>query len=478
LKGDRFTSAGRQRAQDRARALRAPTAQPPLLVGQDHGPPLRIQAEDVGAAGDRWIEPFLDANRPALKRLDLEVRVAAAERGPCVELVPAARLGAVPLVAPATRRVAAGLLIEPRFGWTSVGAVLAETGFQVEPNVGGGGLVPGSAREVPPWVVAGPTIRRLQALLRRLRRDFSLVQEVRAAPRGTVDWNHYATRSVARAALSEFSCTFPDLRRDPWLVGTVMWTLQRLREALAGSAHQVPARTLLTQIDGLMVELGAGHGRRPDPGALRQRHERLDAESFEALALEAVGWVADERGLGGSRSLDGLAWDLAGSLLWEHWVAAWARAFGRPLGFGVRGPGETERRLAWTTPLQSISRLVPDVVLVRPDRALCLDAKFKPHLLRLAQQGWWQMAETLRDAHRADVHQALAYASLLDAPRVDTVLVYPLPPDADLSHFVASATLAAGGRTVRLHLLGLPMGFLTGVQREEARQHWSRALDL
>jgi hypothetical protein len=45
--------------------------------------------------------------------------------------------GAVPLVGPTTRRVVAGILVEPRFRW---------------PAVSGSALVPGSARDVPPWI--------------------------------------------------------------------------------------------------------------------------------------------------------------------------------------------------------------------------------------------------------------------------------------------------------------------------------------
>jgi hypothetical protein len=34
-------------------------------------------------------------------------------------------------------------------------------------------------------------------------------------------------------------------------------------------------------------------------------------EQWIAEAAQAMGWVAEERGLGGSRVLDGMSWDLA-----------------------------------------------------------------------------------------------------------------------------------------------------------------------
>ncbi|MEZ4234552.1 MAG: hypothetical protein R3B89_35605 [Polyangiaceae bacterium] len=35
-----------------------------------------------------------------------------------------------------------------------------------------------------------------------------------------------------------------------------------------------------------------------------------------------MGWVADERGLGGARVLDGMSWDLPIDEVWEAWVDA------------------------------------------------------------------------------------------------------------------------------------------------------------
>ena len=41
--------------------------------------------------------------------------------------------------------------------------------------------------------------------------------------------------------------------------------------------------------------------------------------------LEAIAWIVDERGLGGGRELDGLAWQLPLDQLWETYVEAFTR---------------------------------------------------------------------------------------------------------------------------------------------------------
>ena len=124
----------RGRARSATRPL-VPAARP-LLSTTDEGDPIRVDARLVQAAGDRWIDPFLAANRLALQRLGLTPDVHS-DDGLHMLLRPSGRIGAVPLVAPASRRVVAGLLVSPRFRWTALGEVLSGIGFSIAPALGG-----------------------------------------------------------------------------------------------------------------------------------------------------------------------------------------------------------------------------------------------------------------------------------------------------------------------------------------------------
>ena len=74
----------------------------------------------------------------------------------------------------------------------------------------------------------------------------------------------------------------------------------------------------------------------------------------------------------------------------------------------------------------------------------------------------------------AALHQALAYASLENVERVDSVLAYPVLGTS--SEQPAIATVAAGRRRVRLLLLGLPFGFRSEDQREATLAEWRKVL--
>jgi 5-methylcytosine-specific restriction endonuclease McrBC regulatory subunit McrC len=98
-----------------------------------------------------------------------------------------------------------------------------------------------------------------------------------------------------------------------------------------------------------------------------------------------------------------------------------------------------------------------------------VDAKYKAHFADLDEFAWMKLADEIRDAHRADVHQVLAYASLYDAEDVTATLVYPLRQAtwealSERGRDHARADLFHGNRRVRLELRGLPFGKSQGTQ--------------
>lgn len=443
----------------------------PLFRLVDHGDPIRIDPAAVGAAGDRWIDGFLQANQTQLRRLDLRTDVET-RSGVRLLVHPGSYIGAVPLVSPATRRVAAGLLVEPRFRWAALGSVLQATGFAVEPRLGQAPLVPGSAREVPPWLLAAPVLNRLEGLLRHLRRGFVERSEVRASPRGRIEWTQWSRRNLANGQWGRLPCSFPDLGDDPQLLSAIRWTLARLEQNLTQQRDSPPARALNERIRVMNHHLGPGPSERPSPW-----NQPQTGSAWLAEALQAMGWIAEERGLGGARSLDGLAWDLEVDQVWEAWVAAFVRDLAPQLGLNWVDVSELQQCLNWQGNLHSMGALIPDAGLRNAGRMIWVDAKYKAHLSLLARYGWRGLNHAVRDAHRADLHQALAYSALSSADQIESILAYPQLGELgdEPRQQVAIATLASGRRRIRLILAGLPFGFRSPSQRDRALSSW-RAL--
>jgi hypothetical protein len=89
---------------------------------------------------------------------------------------------------------------------------------------------------------------------------------------------------------------------------------------------------------------------------------------------------------------------------------------------------------------------------------------------RSGRQGWQRFTEDAREAHRADVHQVLAYAGLYAADEVSATLVYPLRQGtfealARRGRDRSVAHLLHGARRVRLELRGAAFGGQTRAEQ-------------
>ena len=456
--------------------------QKPLYVATDNGrsvvvDPRHFAPPQRGGGWGSYAESFLRINEPALTKLDVRPALSAGDEGLQVRLRPGGRAGAVPLRSAQTAHVKGGLVVRPRFGWAGVGRVLRATGWAAAPELIEMPLVPGSGREVPPWVIAGPVLSRLRELLASMRRGYLEAEEVLQRPRGRVLWNRYRNESLARGRWHQLPCRFPDLTADPKLRRFVRWTLERVRHGLLATGYADPMAQYLAQEAESLLQLVADVT--PLPPSRREldlsfRRERLLGQVL-MRGLQAIAWIYDERGLGGGRELDGLAWQLPLDRAWEAYVEAVIREEVTRTGGQMRVArlGQTLFPLLWTDPIhRSLGHLEPDIVVQRGPEVHIIDAKYKAHLAELDEHGWRHFTEETRERHRADVHQVLAYGALFEAEEVRATLLYPLQQQtyrvlAERGRDRSSAQLSYGGRRVELELRGMPFG-ISGVPGDPA----------
>jgi hypothetical protein len=144
-------------------------------------------------------------------------------------------------------------------------------------------------------------------------------------------------------------------------------------------------------------------------------------------------------------------------------IATWtARRIGAT---GRSGRAEQTRvPLDWTpTAAGSQRSLVPDVVIERDDLVLVLDAKYKQHASDIERLGWTGVTEQLREQHRADLLQALAYSTLFVAPRLVTLLVYACGIEAhrrlvERGRAISTARVRVAARNLEVGLMAVPLG--------------------
>jgi hypothetical protein len=279
-------------------------------------------------------------------------------------------------------------------------------------------------------------------------------------------WSQYIRESLPTGRWHQVPSRFPDLSSDPLLRGAVRWTLERvLQELVIVGGEDRIAVDLERDAQRLLERVSDVARVYPRPELLR-RLVGCDPLLEETLrsGLDAIGWVRDERGLGGGRQMDGLAWSMALDRLWEYHVEAHVRDEVRRTGGVMRTGrmGETVTPLHWSDPThRSLGHLVPDIAVVRGRAVWIVDAKYKSHFAEIDERGWRRMADEIRESHRADLHQVLAYASLFDADEITATLAYPLRQSTWTALKArgldrSTAHLYHGARHITLELWGLP----------------------
>ncbi len=404
---------------------------------QDHTCVRRSAVEFFGTKGSidpkaqaaRLADQFLTQNRAILETLHVTIRRDYDGSDVLLLVESGSAVGAVPLLSPYTSKPDYGLVVQPRFPWPGIGPMLAEMGWLVSPTPLRLPLLKRSERRVPPWVLSFMVLARLNALLDRLDRRFELTVEDQKAPKGTVYWAQYASRNMARGQFLSVPCRFPDLQDDRSLKGAIRFAAERQLRSLETQREQGTfVHRLIGFAECLLLRVRSVHTCRPSPqdivGWLRRP---LRTETFFE-GLQAIDWTVEERGMAGLSDLEGIPWTMPMEVFFEAWVETVLRAVAVQTGGHVKvgRKRETTSPIAWEPPyLGSQKSLVPDFILEREGHTFIFDAKYKRHWEELQEGSWGALEEQLREAHRQDLLQVLAYANLAEARLVVCCLVYP-----------------------------------------------------
>jgi 5-methylcytosine-specific restriction endonuclease McrBC regulatory subunit McrC len=414
----------------------------------------------------RLSDQFLERNRSRFRELDLEVE--ARYDGARVELLVRAgiKIGAIPLLSPTTGRSDYGMVVRPRFAWTGIGEILGATGWRIVPTPLSLPLLPRSERKIPPWVLSTIIIARVEALLKSLERRFELIEQERQAPRGTVDWSEYARRQIGRSRFLNVPCRFPDLRDDRVLKAAIRFTLEKQITSLQGQLGSGLFVFKLVEICQRMMEsVRDVSPRAPTPSTLQGwLSGRLATETFRA-GIHAIEWTAYERGLAGLSDLQGLAWAMSMEAFFESWAEMILARVSLKIGGAIRTQRQrqTVSPLNWSPPyLGSQKSLVPDILLERENQTVILDAKYKQHWEEMQERRWLDLEKEIRERHRADLLQVLAYANLSTKPRTTVCLAYPCLEETwkslrERKQLFHRASVGAGTRRVDVVMTAFPM---------------------
>ena len=410
---------------------------------------------------------FIQQNGQTLAQFGLEARVDFDGHRVFIVFQAGSQIGAFPLVSPVSGKAEVTLIVRPRFGWSGLGRTLGASGFKVIPQILSLPLLPKTKREIPDWVLSVTILPRLKALLNQLARRFEIVETVRTAPHGHVDWGTYVTEKLPSMKFLDVPCRYPDLRNNRELYSAIHYVLRKQLASLESQRHTGMIVVELMKICMSLMRLVQG------VSPMRPTRKQLDSWFRVPLSskaffdgLNAITWSTEETGLGGLTDWRGLPWTMSMDQFFEAWVETVFQSFTRRYG-GLLRVGrrhETITPIAWERPfLGSQKYLLPDLVIEQEDRTIFVDAKYKDHWETLQHQRWSTLESELRERHRDDLLQVLAYSTLSDNKATTVCLAYPCNVDtwASLKErgMVSNrAAIYAGKRKIELAMIALPMG--------------------
>ncbi len=382
------------------------------------------------------------------------------------------KVGAIPLLSPTSGRPDYGVIIKPRFDWPGIGSMLNKMGWRVLPSPLQLPLLPRSDRKIPPWVLSTTVLFRIKELLDSLERRFEYTESELRAPRGSVNWSRYMTSCISAARFLDVPCRYPDLRDDREFKAAVHFTL---RKQIASLESQRSAGAfvlhLINLCQSLLEQVRCYEPKQPSSTTINAWYRGPFRSGVFRDGLQAMEWTIDDRGLAGLGDWQGLPWVMSMEEFFEAWVETVAAALARRIG-GVLRAGrkrETISPLVWDPSYAGSQKyLLPDLILDRLSsqeserETIIFDAKYKGHWEDLNFEQWGRLAEDLRERHRADLLQVLAYSTLSEAKKIVSCLVYPctkqnwerMKKRGTLYH---RASLNAGRRSVSLVLTAVPM---------------------
>lgn len=408
---------------------------------------------------------FLNLNRDRFNKLNIQPEIYYSGDALKLKLIAHTKIGAVPLLSPITHKHDFSLVVKPRFGWQGIGPILSTTGWRILPNILNMPQLKISERRVPPWVLSSVVLGRLELLIKNLDRRFEMEESYRSVPKGTVNWADYSQKQVPKGRFLNMKCRYPELQENLELKSIVHFALKKQRQSLETQRDfGIHVLQLIDYCNSLIQKVSGCVPKPPSNTQIGYFQSSLIQGEVIKQGLEAVVWTIENKGLAGLGDLSGLPWVLNMEELFESYVEAILEKIIQKTGGHLKSgrKRETVVPISWDPPfLGSQGSLIPDIIIEKEDQICIVDAKYKDHWEDLNTDGWYNFSDKIRERHRNDLLQVLAYASIPENKEISCCLMYPCQQKTWESlvardRHIHSADITHGNRHIKLHLTAIP----------------------
>lgn len=357
---------------------------------------------------------FIDYNSKTLSFLDVAPHVTGSDKNSSITFRTSRFIGSIPLRSPHTGKQIGDFVVTPRYigknRYEEYIEILNLLDSEIDlETLDSLPLVSGRIFRPPMHLEAIKFISALEEMIKGPWRKFDRTEKITNEPKGQINWNKYTQTEykvenkllfpVGKNILSELHTEYSQIR--------YVFDLCKVELLSANTSSKIKL-------------------------SVRNRLEYLEEKLYEHLPLEtnliqirfSDSPAVKKCKLQANRILnfkftDSVAWRVDFSDVFEKFVQhifkEVAMESGARLLSNYRFTGDSARQYAW-----ELSHLEPDAIFQKGELMIFIDAKYKSHLYNRLDD-----SENLKEEHRRDLHQLLAYTSFSKSKMKFGFLCYP-----------------------------------------------------
>lgn len=382
---------------------------------------------------------FIALNQKNLSYLGITTSLETVNGKPSIKLITSKYIGAIPIISPLNGTSVGDLIVTGRFG-EEAGELIALLDNSIRPEYSDKLRLVQDTQLTPPiFIECCKYIDTYMAAEHFRWQKFTNNIKLEHFPQGSTLWDDYALRTAKNPL--DFS-TFQN-KRNILTIDHPEWAQLNyiLRIAINElESQRAPIRIRLIyshKIDQLKKRL---KDKRiiPTNNITKRMSDPYIIKQLKDLAIIILGNKSNEK----------LAWRMDYAEFFERYVQYLLEDVAKKKGaHGINNPHYSIRTR--NLPQWGLHYLEPDLILIKNQKQIIVDAKYKSHLFN-----WNDNNGELKESFRNDFHQILSYCALNSSSTKQAMLVYPF---SDVTSHKLTVNNPITHSEADIYLLGIPI---------------------
>lgn len=362
----------------------------------------------------QYLQKFIDYNSSQFKFIGIQPFIVGSDQNISLSFHSSSYIGAIPLRASDTGKQIGDFVVMPRFNgpdrFEDYIEILNLLGTEISPEILESlPLASGKNFRPPLYLEAVKYITFLEALISKPWRKFDNIEKISTQPSGQIDWCKYINNEYKIENRLKFPTRKNTLNEIHSEYAEIRYVFDICKNELL--SYNTPPRIKNTiRVKLSLIEEKLYHLK---PKATNE----IVLKSFDSPTVKICKEQANK--ILNFNIVDSTAWRVDFSVVFEKFVQyifkAVANETGGKLLANFKFHSRTSRHYSW-----ELKHIEPDAIYQKENLLVFIDAKYKSNLYNK-----FGNSETLKEDHRHDLHQIMAYSSFSKTEYKYGFLCYP-----------------------------------------------------